>query len=483
VTSPNGASVSRPSGEVDELHLSKNKPVPSSIDGVRSDGSKRAMDLDAKLWTLQRTNGHRVLCGATATLIANSIVEAWIMQTFVQPDVLAEMGLDSFDLWAATFGQTVASVELAPDGGSYRVTSRLEKYRNVPELIAGFRRTADVLVRADLDLKLPTLTDGRPTVVVVPGTDELGDYVESLVQRAEDIRARKVEPDGDNMFKITGDGRKAALDLRLVDLDPTPGGGKIEAAAQRIARIHRETRHLTYLDDAGQPSPRPGGFQIVFCDLSTPRTDGEWSAYDELRRRLVAHGVPAGEVAFIHDARNDEARARLFARCRSGQIAVLVGSTGKMGVGTNIHTRAVALHHIDCRWRPADIEQREGRVIRQGNQNADVEIVRYATEGSFDVYMWLVDRTIRSTTGVPPATSMVEDTRLARRRSSTASRIRGATIRRCVMCPGSTCPSSALWSPSRTRRCRSGCRSRRMGGPSARPTPTWPIWRARSRGR
>jgi hypothetical protein len=482
VTSPNGASVSRPSGEVDELHLSKNKPVPSSIDGVRSDGSKRAMDLDAKLWTLQRTNGHRVLCGATATLIANSIVEAWIMQTFVQPDVLAEMG----------------PRQLRPLGRHLRPDRRLRARprrrqlpghlpaREVPQRPRADRRVPPHRRRAGarrLDLKLPTLTDGRPTVVVVPGTDELGDYVESLVQRAEDIRARKVEPDGDNMFKITGDGRKAALDLRLVDLDPTPGGGKIEAAAQRIARIHRETRHLTYLDDAGQPSPRPGGFQIVFCDLSTPRTDGEWSAYDELRRRLVAHGVPAGEVAFIHDARNDEARARLFARCRSGQIAVLVGSTGKMGVGTNIHTRAVALHHIDCRWRPADIEQREGRVIRQGNQNADVEIVRYATEGSFDVYMWLVDRTIRSTTGVPPATSMVEDTRLARRRSSTASRIRGATIRRCVMCPGSTCPSSALWSPSRTRRCRSGCRSRRMGGPSARPMPTWPIWRARSRGR
>ena len=373
---------------VDELHLFKNKPVTSSIEGIRADGSQRAIDLDAKLWTLRRDRGHRVLTGATATPIANSITEAWVMQTYTQSDVLADTGLDTFDAWAATFGQTVAAVELAPDGGSYRVTSRLAKYRNVPELIALFRRTADVRVRADLDLTLPALKDGRPTVEVVPASEQLEDYVRTLVDRAEAIRNRQVEPDEDNMLKVTGDGRHAALDLRLVGEDPDLSGGKLEAAARRIVRIHRDTRHLAYLDDAGQPSPRPGGFQIVFCDLSTPRADGGWSAYEELRRRLVAHGVPAGEVAFIHDARNDEARARLFARCRNGQIAVLIGSTGKMGVGTNIHTRAVALHHIDCPWRPADIEQREGRVIRQGNQNPIVEIVRYATEGSFDVYMW-----------------------------------------------------------------------------------------------
>jgi hypothetical protein len=373
---------------VDELHLFKNKPVTSSIDGIRGDGSQRALDLDAKLWTLRRSHGHRVLCGATATPIANSVTEAWIMQTYTQPDVLAGADLSAFDAWAATFGQTVPAIELAPDGGSYRVTSRLARYRNVPELIAMFRRTADVRTRGDLALPLPTVKHDRPTVVVVPGSEGLADYVKTLVARAEAIRSRAVEPDEDNMLKVTGDGRHAALDLRLVGEDPYPTGGKLEVAAQHIARIHHATRQHTYVDEAGQPSPPRGGFQIVFCDLSTPKTDGSWSAYDELKGRLAAHGVPPSEVAFIHDGRTDESRARLFARCRSGQVAVLIGSTEKMGVGTNIHQPAVALHHIDCPWRPADIEQREGRVIRQGNQNPSVEIIRYATEGSFDVYMW-----------------------------------------------------------------------------------------------
>jgi hypothetical protein len=244
-------------------------------------------------------------------------------------------------------------------------------------------------VRADLALKLPTLEDDKPAVVVVPPSADLTDYVEDLVARSEAIKNRQVQPDEDNMLKLTNDGRHAALDLRLVDREPDPQGGKVEAVAARVAAIHRSTRHLTYLDDAGAPAARPGAFQLVFCDISTPHgSDGEWSAYAELRRRLIAHGVPAGEIAFIHDAKTDEARARLFARCRSGEIPILIGSTQKMGVGTNIHTRAVALHHLDCPWRPADIEQREGRIIRQGNQNDQVQVLRYATEGSFDVYMW-----------------------------------------------------------------------------------------------
>ncbi|MGH9213046.1 MAG: helicase-related protein [Acidimicrobiales bacterium] len=373
---------------VDELHLFKNKAIVSSIDGIGRQGSRRATDLDSKLWYLHRANGARSLVGATATPIANSISEAWVMQTYLQPDVLEQAGLDRFDAWAATFAQQVNAVELAPDGGSYRLATRLARYQNVPELIGQFRRTADVRVRDDLDLKLPTLRGGAPHVVVVPASEELQDYVAGLVDRAEAVRGGGVDPKDDNMLKITSDGRHAALDMRLVGRPPDPAGGKIAVAADRITRIYQDTRHLTYLDASANPARRPGGFQFVFCDLSTPKDDGTWSAYEELKRRLVAKGLPADEIAFIHDAKNDEARAQLFARCREGRVAVLVGSTEKMGVGTNIHTRAVALHHIDCPWRPADIEQREGRIIRQGNQNEQVQIFRYATEGSFDVYMW-----------------------------------------------------------------------------------------------
>ena len=373
---------------IDELHLFKNRTIVTAVEGVGHRGSKRASDLDAKLWYLRQARGNRVLVGATATPIANSIAEAWVMQTYVQPDVLAEAQLDRFDAWAATFGQVVSAVELAPDGGSYRVSSRLARFQNVPELVGQFRRTADVKARADLDLKLPQLRGGGPQVVVVSASDDLTDYVGTLVDRAEVIRNKGVEPDVDNMLKVTGDGRAAALDMRLVGGRPDPEGGKLAVVADRIARIYRDTRDNAYVDTGGEPSPRRGGFQIVFCDLATPGGGRAWNAYDQLKENLVAAGVPSDEVAFIHDPNNDDTRARLFAKCRNGQVAVLVGSTQKMGVGTNIHTRAVALHHIDCPWRPADIEQREGRIIRQGNQNDEVQILRYATEGSFDVYMW-----------------------------------------------------------------------------------------------
>jgi hypothetical protein len=373
---------------VDELHLFKNKPIVSSVEGIRTDGSNRSVDLDTKLWYLHRENGARSLVGATATPIANAISELWVMQTFLQPDVLADTGMETFDSWVATFAQQVAAIELAPDGGSYRMTSRLARYQNVPELVAQFRRTADVRIGADLDLELPALRGDAAEIVVVPPSDRLKDFVEQLVRRAERIRNGAVRPEDDNMLKVTGEGRAAALDLRLVHQHPDPAGGKIGAAASRIAGIYERVREVSYLDAEGNQSPARGGLQIVFCDLATPTGRFSWNAYDELKRQLVALGVPPGKVAFVHEAGNDEARARLFADCRNGRIAVLVGSTEKMGVGTNIQARARALHHLDCPWRPSDIEQREGRILRQGNQNDEVQIVRYATGGSFDVYMW-----------------------------------------------------------------------------------------------
>ncbi len=372
---------------IDEAHCFKNRQVDSAIDGIATPGSRRAQDLDAKLWALRRIHGPRVVTFATATPVANSIAELWTMQSYLQPDVLAEADLSAFDSWAATFARTVTALELAPDGGSYRMKTRFARFQNVPELITLYRQVADVRTAEDLALPVPALGGGRPETVVVPPSVALRAYVADLASRAEQVRSRSVLPDEDNMLKITGDGRRAALDLRLVGERPDPTGGKLAAAADRIADIHRSTTGLRFVDECGQPHPRPGALQLVFCDVSTP-SGRAWNAYDELRGLLVARGMPAEAVRFVHEAATDEGKARLFAACRDGRVAVLVGSTDKMGVGTNVQTRAVALHHLDCPWRPADIEQREGRIIRQGNQNAEVSILRYATEASFDIYMW-----------------------------------------------------------------------------------------------
>jgi len=350
-------------------------------------GSQRAQDLDAKLWALRQTHGPRVVVFATATPVANSIAELWTVQSYLQPDVLTDVGLGPFDSWAATFGRTVTALELAPDGASYRMQTRFARFQNVPELLTLYRQVADVRTSDDLDLPVPTVAGGGPETVIVPASDRLTDYVADLAARAEAVRNRAVDPTEDNMLKISGDGRRAALDLRLVGEPPDPDGGKLTAAADRITAIHHTSRRLTFTDDLGEPHDRPGGLQLVFCDASTPTGRG-WNVYDELRRLLLDRGLPEGAVRFIHEAGTDEAKAKLFAACRDGCVAVLVGSTDKMGVGTNVQARAVALHHLDCPWRPADIEQRDGRILRQGNQNPEVQVIRYATEGSFDIYMW-----------------------------------------------------------------------------------------------
>ena len=372
---------------VDEAHLFKNKAFPTRIQGAGGSGSRRAEDLDVKLWWLRRTNGPRVACFATATPIANSVAEMYVMQSYLQPDVLAAAGIEAFDAWAATFGATVTALELAPDGGSYRLTTRFARFRNVPELLTMYRQAADARTAGQLDLPVPALAGGKPETVIVEPSDTLRDYVTGLVDRAQQVRNRAVTPEEDNMLKVTGDGRRAALDLRLVDRAPDPAGGKIAVAADRVAAIWAATRENRYVDPAGRQHPRPGALQFVFCDLGTPR-QGQWNVYDELRHQLVARGIPVDVIRYVHDATNDRAKADLFAACRDGRVAVLIGSTEKMGVGTNAQTRAVALHHLDCPWRPADLEQREGRLLRQGNQNSEVSILRYATEGSFDVFMW-----------------------------------------------------------------------------------------------
>jgi hypothetical protein len=371
----------------DEAHAFKNRRVDSSIDGVATTGSQRAQDLDAKLWALRRAHGPRVVTFATATPVANSMAELWVMQSYLHPDLLESVGLRPFDAWAATFGRTHTALELAPDGASYRMQTRFARFQNVPELLTLYRQVADVRTSEDLDLPVPSIAGGHAETVVVDPSDQLVAYVTDLAERAEAIRNRAVDPTEDNMLKVTGDGRRAAVDLRLVGGDPPAEGGKLTAAAQRIAAVHHATRDNRYEDEHGQLTLRPGALQLVFCDVSTPASAG-WNAYDELRDLLVRRGVEPGTIRYMQDAQTDAAKAALFAACRDGSVAVLIGSTETMGVGTNVQARAVAMHHLDAPWRPADIEQRDGRILWQGNQNPEVRILRYVTEGSFDTYMW-----------------------------------------------------------------------------------------------
>jgi hypothetical protein len=377
---------------VDEAHLFKNRRIITEIDGVAHPGSKRSQDLDAKLWALRKLHGPRTVTFSTATPVANSMAELWVMQTYLQPDVLDEARVRAFDAWAANFGRTHTALELAPDGASYRMKTRFARFQNIPELLGLYHQVADVRTAEDLALPTPSIRDGKPETVVVPCSDTLYDFVQELAARAEAIRNGRVNPDEDNMLAVTGAGRRAALDLRLVDLPPDPDGGKVAAAARRIAEVYHATADTRYRDGHGQLSPRAGALQLVFCDVSTPAGEG-WNAYDELRHQLDRRGVPADAIRYMQDAKTHQAKGVLFAACRDGQVAIIVGSTETMGVGTNVQTRAVALHHLDAPWRPADIEQREGRIIRQGNQNAEVQVIRYVTEGSFDTYMCLVDRT------------------------------------------------------------------------------------------
>ena len=373
---------------VDEAHLFKNLHTESNIRSAAIDGSNRAQDLDMKLDWLRRHNPTgRCATFATATPVANSVTEAYVMQRYLRPDLLASAGIEDFDTWAATFGEVVPAIELSPDGTSFRSVSRFAKFANVPELLRMFHVPADVKTAEDLKLPTPAIAGGKPETVVVPTSPELSALVRTLGARAEAVRSRAVRPEEDNMLKISSDGRAAALDLRLRGLDRPGGVTKLDAAADRIAAIWAAHRADTFLDVGGEPHPRPGALQLVFCDLGTPSAE-HWNVYDELRAQLVARGLPRHAVHFIHEATTDQAKADLFAGCRSGAVSVLIGSTEKMGVGTNVQARAVALHHLDCPWRPADLAQRDGRILRQGNQNREVEILRYVTEGSFDTYTW-----------------------------------------------------------------------------------------------
>lgn len=387
---------------IDELHDFKNLTTPSRIPGAGiAAGSKRATDLHQKVSYLRRVHGGRAILGATATPISNSVSEVYVMLRHLRPDLLTSAGITTFDEWAATFGQTVTTIELAAAGQTFRETTRFARFQNVPELLTMWSAAGDALTPAAVDLPRPQLVprpgDGRrvPQAVQVPASDQLLELTSRLADRAERVKSGGVDPHDDNMLKITSEGRLAALDLRLTPDHPAgqPFGldvpTKADVAAATIHRIWAEHADRRYLDAAtGQPHPRPGALQLVFCDLGTPKNDATYSVYDDLRSQLIDRGVPAGQIAFTHQARNDAEKGRLFERARTGEVQVLIGSTQMMGVGTNVQNRAIALHHLDCPWKPAEMEQREGRIVRQGNQHDEVMIFRYATQKSFDGYMY-----------------------------------------------------------------------------------------------
>ncbi len=363
---------------VDEADLYKNLAYTTKMNriaGLPNSDSNRAFDMFLKIRYLQEQGDGRGVVFATGTPISNTLAEMYTMLRYLAPEMLSERKVEHFDSWAANFAEAVTALELAPDGSGYRMHTRFARFINLPELLSVFRTVADVQTADMLDLPRPALENGKPTIASVPASPELKGFIRSLTDRAERLKKQRVDPAVDNMLKITGEGRKAALDMRLIDptIEPT-SATKIDLAVTRIVNIWQTTQ-----DERSS--------QLVFSDLSTPDPE-RFNVYDDVRSKLVKAGVPSNEIAFIHDAETDTAKKMLFDAVNAGRVRILLGSTEKMGAGTNVQRRLVALHHLDASWRPRDIEQREGRILRQGNANRQVQIFRYVTEGSFDAYMW-----------------------------------------------------------------------------------------------
>ena len=363
---------------VDEAHGFKNLFLATkmrNVAGIGQSEAQKSSDMFAKCRYLDEITGGRGVVFATGTPVSNSMVELYTMMRYLQYDMLKESGLEHFDSWAANFGETITALEMAPEGTGFRSKTRFAKFFNLPELMSMWREAADIQT-AEM-LKLPVPEADKITVVTKP-SDFQRAMVEDLGERADLVRTRQVEPCQDNMLKITSDGRKLALDQRLADPSlPDDPESKINSCVKNVLQVWRDTAEIK-------------GTQLVFCDLSTPKNDGSFNAYDDIKQKLMAQGVPPEEIAYIHDAKTETQKAELFAKVRKGQVRVLLGSTAKMGAGTNVQTRLAALHHLDCPWRPADIEQREGRILRQGNMNEVVKIFKYVTENTFDAYNWSI---------------------------------------------------------------------------------------------
>lgn len=363
---------------VDESHNYKNLFLYTkmrNVAGIPQTEAQKSSDMFAKCQYMDELTGGKGITFATGTPISNSMTELYTNMRYLQYGTLKRLGMTQFDSWAASFGETQTAIELAPEGVGYRTKRRFSRFFNLPELISVFKEAADIKTADMLNLPVP---EAQYENVVLKPSEYQKEMVASLANRAEAVRNQLVSPYQDNMLRITNDGRKLALDQRLInEMLPADENSKVAVCAEKSYHIWEETT-----------SER--STQLIFCDLSTPRKnrDESFSVYDELKSLLMKKGVPEDEIAFIHDANTDQKKAELFAKVRSGQVRFLIGSTSKMGAGTNVQDRLIALHHLDVPWRPSDIEQQEGRILRQGNRNRKVKIFRYVTEGTFDAYSW-----------------------------------------------------------------------------------------------
>lgn len=363
---------------VDESHFYKNMFLYTkmrNIAGIAQTDAQKSSDMFAKCQYLDELTGGKGVTFATGTPVSNSMVELYTIMRYLQYDTLQKMGLSHFDDWAASFGETVTAIELSPEGTGYRAKTRFARFFNLPELISLFKESADVQTADMLNLPVP---QAEYINEVLKPSETQEEMVSSFADRAEAVRNGNVNPRFDNMLKITNDGRKLALDQRLMnDMLPDEPESKVNRCVSNAFKVWEE-------------SASDKGTQLIFCDLSTPKADGTFNVYDDVREKLVARGVPREEVAFIHEYNTETKKADLFAKVRAGQVRILMGSTPKLGAGTNIQDRLIALHHLDCPWKPSDLEQQEGRILRQGNRNKQVKIYRYVTENTFDSYMWQI---------------------------------------------------------------------------------------------
>ena len=361
---------------VDESHYYKNLYLYTkmrNVGGIAQTEAQKSSDLFMKCRYLDEITGGRGTVFATGTPISNSMVELYTIQRYLQYNTLVKNGLQHFDAWASTFGETITAVELTPEGTGYRAKTRFAKFYNLPELMAMFKEIADIKTADMLNLPVP---EAKYHNIAVKPSEMQKEMVASLAERAEQVRGGGVDSSVDNMLKITNDGRKLALDQRMLnDMLPDFEGSKINACVDNIYRIWKE--------NADKKSA-----QLVFCDLSTPKNDGTFSVYNDIRKKLIERGIPESEVKFIHEADTDMKKKELFQKTRKGEVRVLLGSTQKMGAGTNVQDKLIALHDVDCPWRPSDLEQRSGRIVRQGNENPQVDIYRYVTEQTFDAYLY-----------------------------------------------------------------------------------------------